>query len=232
MTMTRVLLVDSDRSERDSLEAAFRREGFAVVSTADQSTLADVATSFRPDVAVVDVDVAPDGYAVARSLRYPTLPAVLLTGAFQLESRLAGFAAGADDVVGRPSIAELMARTKALVRRSLGQKEAIIRAGDIEVDDGRHEVTRNGHVIDLTPKEYGLLRALAGDAGRMLSKRQLLSLVWNYDDYDRNIVEVHISALRRKVEVHGPRVIHTVRSVGYILRPTAPTVSVAGPDAN
>ncbi|HET7488546.1 MAG TPA: response regulator transcription factor [Acidimicrobiales bacterium] len=221
MSNPRVLVVDDESSVRQALERAFRSEGFDVRTEADGSTLADVTKSFRPDVAILDVrlPVGPDGYTMARMLRDEDLPVVLLTAADSVDDRLAGFEAGADDHVGKPfSTAELIARTQALLRRSGRLTPKTVQIGDIAVDDATRSVTRGDEVVDLTRTEYDLLLLLARHAGQILSKQQLLIQLWGFDAFDPNVIEVHVSALRRKLEAHGPRVIHTVRSFGYILR--------------
>lgn len=221
MSNPRVLVVDDESSVRHALEVAFRSEGFDVRTEADGSDLAGVTRSFRPDVAIFDVrlPVGPDGYAMARMVRDEDLPVVLLTAADSVENRLAGFDAGADDHVGKPfSTAELIARTQALLRRSGRLASNVITIGDVKVDDATRTVTRQGTDIELTRTEYDLLLLLARHAGQILSKQQLLMQLWGFDAYDHNVIEVHVCAVRRKLEAHGPRLIHTVRSVGYVLR--------------
>jgi two-component system, OmpR family, response regulator len=217
----KVLVVDDESSVRQALELAFRSEGYEVRTEADGTALADVTRSFRPDVAIVDVllPVGPDGYTMARMLREDDLPVMVLTAADSLENRLAAFEAGADDHLGKPfSTAELIARTHALLRRSgrLGPK--VVEIGDVEVDDSNRSVTRGGEDLELTRTEYDLLMLLARHAGQILSKQQILMQLWGFDACDPNVIEVHVCALRRKLEAHGSRIIHTVRSVGYMLR--------------
>ena len=221
MSNPRVLVVDDETSVRQALELAFRSEGFDVRTESDGRELADVTRSFQPDVAILDVrlPVGPDGYAMARMLRDEDLPVVLLTAADSEQNRLAGFEAGADDHVGKPfSTAELIARTHALLRRTGRLVHKIVEIGDITVDDATRTVTRSGASVELTRTEYDMLLLLARHAGQILSKQQLLIQLWGFDAFDPNVIEVHVCALRRKLEAHGPRVIHTVRSFGYILR--------------
>lgn len=219
----RVLLVEDDWAVRDAVEIAFRGEGFDVRAEADGTCIEKVVESFQPDVAILDVrlPVGPDGYTMARQLRrLDDLPVVLLTSADSLDDRLTGFRAGADDYMSKPfSMAELLARVQALLRRSGRSSDCTHHVGDIVVVDGTRTVTRDGVEIDLTRTEYELLSVLCRYPGQVLSKQQLLKQVWGgFDSYGDNVVEVHMSALRRKLESHGPRVIHTVRSVGYVLR--------------
>lgn len=222
MTNARVLVIDDESSVRLALELAFRQEGYSVRTEADGSALREVAEEFRPDVAVLDVrlPVGPDGYTMARMLRNADdLPVLLLTAADSLDNRLAAFEAGADDHLGKPfSTAEVLARTQALLRRAGRLVNTVLTVGDLVIDDATHTVSRDDEAIDLTRTEYDLLSLLARNANQILSKQQLLTKLWSFDACDPNIIEVHMSALRRKLEAHGPRVIHTVRSVGYVLR--------------
>jgi DNA-binding response OmpR family regulator len=218
-----VLLVEDDSAVRDAVEIAFRGEGFDVRAEADGSGIELILESFQPDVAILDVRLpsGPDGYTMVRQLRkLDDLPVVLLTSADSLDDRLTGFRAGADDYLSKPfSMAELLARVQALLRRSGRSSDATHRIGDVVVDDGTRKVTRSGVEIELTRTEYDLLSVLCRYSGQVLSKQQLLKQVWGgFDSYGDNVVEVHLSALRRKLEAHGPRLIHTVRSVGYVLR--------------
>lgn len=219
----RVLLVEDDSAVRDAVEIAFRGEGFDVRAEADGSAIQQIVRTFQPDVAILDVRLptGPDGYTMVKQLRQlDDLPVVLLTSADSLDDRLTGFRAGADDYVSKPfSMAELLARVQALLRRSGRSSDATYRVGDLVVVDATRTVTRGGVELDLTRTEYDLLSVLCRSAGEVLSRKQLLQEVWGgYDYYADNVVEVHLSALRRKLEARGPRIIHTVRSVGYVLR--------------
>lgn len=183
-----------------------------------------VTSEFRPDLAIVDVCLVDgiDGFEVARDLRAvdADVPIMFLTGADSLEARLAGFEAGADDYVVKPfDVQELVARMGALLRRAgRAEPKSVVRFADVSLDDAAHTVNRSGEEIDLTATEFELLRALLRRPRVVVGKSDLLSEVWGYTGYDHNVVEVHMSSLRRKLEAHGPRVIHTVRSVGYVLR--------------
>ena len=218
----RVLVIEDDPPIRSALAVALQGEGYEVRAEPDGRAIDEVADEFRPDLAVLDVRLptGPDGYAMARILRGSSdLPVLFLTAADGLEDRLAGFEAGADDYMVKPfSIAELLARAQALLRRSGRLASAVWQVGDLVIDDGARVVMRGGHKLDLTRTEYDLLSILAQHPGNVLSKVQLLSQVWGFDAYDFNLVEVHMSALRKKLEAHGPRVIHTMRGVGYVLR--------------
>jgi DNA-binding response OmpR family regulator len=218
----RVLVVEDDAPIRAALEAALLATGYDVRAEGDGTRLTAVAAEFRPDLAVLDVRLpqGPDGYAMARLLRDgSTLPVMFLTAADAVQDRLAGFEAGADDYLVKPfSMAELLARVQALLRRAGLLSSSSWQLADLVVDDAAKTVVRGGHVVDLTRTEYELLALLVQHAGRVLSKTQLLTQVWGFDAYDANVVEVHMSALRRKLEACGPRLIHTVRGAGYVLR--------------
>ena len=215
-------MVEDDSAIRWPVELALRGEGYVVEACPDGQALESVAGAFRPDLVLLDVrlPVGPDGYSMARTLRgMGDQPILFLTAADAEEERLAGFEAGADDYLAKPfSMAELLARVKALLRRSGRLTSAVLQLGDLVIDEGARRATRGGHVLDLTRTEYELLVALAHHPGQVLSKVQLLTQVWDFDAYDTNLVEVHVSALRRKLESRGPRLIHTVRGMGYTLR--------------
>jgi len=214
--------VEDDTPIRSALDVALRGEGYEVRAEPDGTQLLQVAEQFLPDLAVLDVrlPVGPDGYAMAGILRRGSgLPVLFLTAADSVEDRLAGFQAGADDYLVKPfSMAELLARVQALLRRSGRLSSSTWQIGDLIVDDGARTVVRGGVTLDLTKTEYDLLAMLAQHVGKVLSKTQLLTQVWGFDAYDTNLVEVHMSALRKKLELAGPRVIHTLRGAGYVLR--------------
>lgn len=218
----RVLIVEDESAVRDAVGVALRSEGYEVRAEANGSQLSMVTSDFRPDLAILDVrlPVGPDGYTMARMLREGgDLPVMMLSAADTVDDRLAGFNAGADDHLGKPfSTAELLARAQALLRRSGRLASPVIEIADLTVDDSTRVVTRAGQPVELTRTEYDLLSILVHHPGQILSKQQLLLQVWGFDAYETNVVEVHMSALRRKLEVHGARLIHTVRGVGYILR--------------
>lgn len=218
----RVLLVEDDAPIRYALDVALRGEGYKVLAVPDGTDLLAAVDDFRPDLAVLDVwlHVGPGGFDLARSLRRrSTMPILFLTAADAVEDRLAGFEAGGDDYLIKPfSMAELMARVRSLLKRAGRLESATWQVGDLVVDDGARSVMRSGTVVELTRKEYDLLAALIQNVGRVLSKTQLLTQVWGFDAYDTNLVEVHMSALRRKLELAGPRIVHTVRGSGYVLR--------------
>ena len=218
----RVLVVEDDRPVRTSLEVALRQEGYEVCACPDASGIQRVVDQFRPDLAVLDVHLGsgPDGYSTARLLRGQSdLPVIMLTAADTVAERLEGFNSGADDYLIKPfSMAELLARVEALLRRTGRLTSAVRQVGDVVIDDAARAVIRAGEKLDLTRTEFDLLATLAKHPGQVLSKVQLLTQVWGFDAYDVNLVEVHMSSLRRKLEAHGPRIIQTVRGVGYVVR--------------
>jgi two-component system OmpR family response regulator len=218
----RVLVVEDDTSIRHALEASLRGEGYEVRAHGDGTGVRELASTFLPDLAILDVRLptGPDGFAIARSLRAVDDVAVLfLTAADSLGDRLAGFQAGGDDYLVKPfSMAELLARAQALLRRSGRLRSSVWQIDDMVVDDASRRVMRGGAVLDLTKTEYDLLSVLVQHRGQVLSKLQLLTQVWGFEAYATNVVEVHMSSLRRKIEAHGSRLVHTVRSVGYTLR--------------
>jgi DNA-binding response OmpR family regulator len=219
----RVLLIEDDPLTREVLASALAGSGYEVRAEPDGSRVERVAESFRPDVALVDMHLGDsvDGITVAKRLRsVDSVPLLFITAANRVEDVLAGFDAGGDDYVLKPFVmAELLARMKAVLRRSGRQARKIFEIADLVVDEDAHVAVRNGAVIELTHREFSLLAILCKHPGIVLSKLQLLTQVWGFEHYDLNVVEVHISALRRKLEEHGPRLIHTVRGVGYVLRP-------------
>lgn len=219
----RVVVVEDDDAVRGSLEIALENEGYEVLACTDATNIMKLVEQFRPDLAILDVHLptGPDGYATARVLRENRdLPVIILTAADTLDDRLTGFKAGADDYLIKPfEMRELLARVYALLRRTGRLSSAVRHVGDVIIDDGARTVLRSGEKVDLTRTEYDLLAVLAKRPGQVLSKVQLLTQVWGFDAYDVNLVEVHVSSLRRKLEMRGPRLIHTVRGVGYVVRP-------------
>ncbi|MFN3950553.1 response regulator transcription factor [Microbacterium sp.] len=215
----RVLVLDDDETIRLSVETALRAEGFLTEAAPDGTDLADRLERFRPDLVVLDwMMPGPSGIRLLPLVRAAGDTAVImLTARDEVDDRLRGFAEGADDYVVKPfTMAELVARTGAVLRRR-GRLPQTIAIDDLLVDPDATTASRAGTVLDLTATEFRLLRLFAESRGRTLSKAQILTQVWGYDDYDPNLVEVHLSALRRKMELHGPRLIHTVRGLGYRL---------------
>lgn len=219
-----VLVVEDDDTIRIAMVEALRAARYEVGWATDAADAWAQAQTRQPDLVLLDVGL-PDGsgFALARRLANgsPPVPVVFVTARDGVADRLAGFELGADDYVVKPFVlAELLARVAAVLRRAGRLGDERIRVGDLVIDVGRATVTRGGMPIELTATEFRLLAYLAGQRGRTLSKTQLLTQVWGYEDYDPNLVEVHVSALRRKIEAAGPRLLHTVRGLGYALRST------------
>jgi two-component system, OmpR family, response regulator len=215
--------VEDDAAARHAVVVALEVEGFEVRGIVDGTEIETVLGDFRPDLLILDVRLpnGPDGFEIARATRRATdIPLLFLTGADALEERLQGFEAGADDYLLKPfAMEELLARVRALLHRSRRLVSATLQVRDLVVDHGNRQVQRAGTPVDLTGVEYELLRTLAGRPGHVHSKQRLMTDVWGFDSFDPNLVEVHISALRRKLERHGPRMIHTERGRGYVIWP-------------
>lgn len=215
----RVLVVDDDETIRLAVATALRAEGFVTDTAGDGFDLSARLAAFRPDLVVLDwMMPGPSGIRLLPIVRQASDTAVImLTARDEVDDRLRGFAEGADDYVVKPfTMAELVARAGAVLRRR-GRLPQTISVGDLVVDPDAATAHRAGAALDLTATEFRLLHLLVDGRGRTLSKAQILTQVWGYDDYDPNLVEVHLSALRRKMEQHGPRLIHTVRGLGYRL---------------
>jgi two-component system OmpR family response regulator len=219
---TRALLIEDDLSVREAVAIAFEGLGFLVRAHPTGERLADMVQEFRPDVAIIDIQLpsGPDGFQLARQvISMAGVPVVFLTAADGLDDRLAGFDAGGDDYIVKPfAMAELLARVRAVLRRCGRLESPVIEIRDLLIDDNAKEAMRGGTLLDLTPTEFELLSVLARSPDQVFSKGQLLSQIWGFDSYDPNLVEVHVSALRRKLDAHGPRLVHTVRSRGYVFR--------------
>jgi two-component system, OmpR family, response regulator len=221
----RVLVVDDEPNIVDVISMALRYEGFEVdVAATGAEALAKLRDT-RPHVMLLDV-MLPDmeGFDVARQLgaERARVPIIFLTARDATQDRVRGLTVGGDDYVTKPfSLEELVARVRALLRRSgaAGADASVLAFADVELDDDAHEVTRAGRLIELTPTEYRLLRYLMLNPRRVLSRAQLLERVWDYDfGGDARVLETYVSYVRRKLDEHGPPLIHTVRGVGYVLR--------------
>lgn len=221
ITKPRVLVIEQDPRVRRELDVDLRREGYEVCAGSDGDAIAELAENFRPDLVILHVALPLDQKcrATARRLRRDRdLPLLFVTETQNVQARVDAFKDGADDVVLKPfSMDELLARAEALLRRS-GRRAPECRVGDVVIRLEQRAVKRGDHRVDLTRTEFELLWVLARHRQQVMSKSQLLSQVWDFEAYDANLVEVHISALRRKLEAHGSRLIHTVRGVGYVLR--------------
>lgn len=222
-TAPRVLIVEDDGSLREALSTALGMVGYEVRTVPDGLELGDVLERFRPDLVALDVYLpdGPDGFDLAKEIRsLASIPVVFLTAADAVDQRLKGFELGADDYVVKPfSMAELLARIRAVLRRAGRLNSPTWQVRDLVVDEQNRTVIRADQPVDLTPTEFDLLCTLARTPGQVHSKAQLLSQIWGFDVSDPNLVEVCISSLRRKLEAQGPRLIFTQWGRGYYLRP-------------
>ena len=216
----RLLVVEDDDSIRDSLTRAFGAAGFEVLAVEDGLELETHLRAFRPDLVVLDWMLpgrqGPELVRVVRSQGRAGI--VMLTAREAVADRLTGFEVGVDDYVAKPFVTdELVARVRAVLRRS-GAVSGTVQVDDLLIDEAAGVAERDGARLPLTATEFRLLCYLAAHRDRVLSSVQILSQVWGYEQYADNLVQVHMSALRRKIEAHGPRLIHTERGLGYVLR--------------
>jgi two-component system OmpR family response regulator len=222
MATPRILVVEDDAALRDSLSVALRSSDYEVCAVGDGSSAVEQLDAYRPDLVVLDVRLpaGPDGLQIAGEVRARgDAPVLFLSALGDLSDRLAGFEAGGDDYLTKPfSTSELLARIRALLRRAGRLEAQAWQVADLVVDEAARTAVRDGAEVELTRTEFDLLAALGASVGTVVSKARLLTMVWGFETYDENLVEVHISALRRKLEAHGPRLVHTVRGVGYVLR--------------
>jgi two-component system OmpR family response regulator len=223
----RVLVVDDEPSLAELLSSVLRFEGWDVRTAADGLGAVRAAREFRPDAVILDVMLPDiDGLEVLRRLRQeqPRVCVLFLTARDAVEDRVAGITAGGDDYVTKPfSIEEVLARLRGLLRRAdltRTHSEDELSVGDLTMDEEAREVRRGGELIELTATEFELLRFLMRNPRRVLSKAQILDRVWNYDfGGQAHVVELYISYLRKKVDAGREPLIHTVRGVGYVLKP-------------
>ncbi len=224
MAGERLLLVDDEENLRSMLDAALRHSGFDVVPVATGRAALDAVKTERPALIVLDVMLPDiDGFEVCRRLRTEgdRTPVLFLTARDATEDAVRGLTLGGDDYLVKPfSLEELVARIGSVLRRTgTAQPGSRLACADLELDDDAHRVTRAGEVVSLSPTEYNLLRYLLVNQGQALSKAQILDHVWQYDfGGDGGVVETYIGYLRRKLDRSEPKLIHTIRGVGYSLR--------------
>ena len=224
MAGARLLLVDDEDNLRSMLDAALSHLGFDVVAVASGRAALEAAVSERPDLIVLDVMLPDlDGFEVCRRLRSEgsRTPVLFLTARDATEDKVRGLTLGGDDYLVKPfSLEELVARAQAVLRRAgTNGADTSLRCADLELDDESHRVHRAGVEVQLSPTEFNLLRYLLVNQGRVVSKPQILDHVWHYDFGGAGgVVETYIGYLRRKVDTSEPRLIHTIRGVGYTLR--------------
>jgi two-component system, OmpR family, response regulator MprA len=220
----RVLVVEDDQEIAQVLQRSLRMEGYDVRLTDDGARALDETHAFLPDLIVLDLGLpGMDGIEVARQLRRDEddTPILILTARDALDSRVEGLDVGADDYLVKPfERQELLARMRALLRRRPPRGMAPLRAADLTLNPDTHEVTRGERKIDLTQREFELLEYLMRNERLVISRQRLLDEVWGYDPFSiTNTIEVFVSNLRRKLEAGGePRLLHTVRGAGYVLR--------------
>lgn len=229
-TAIRALVVDDEPSLADLVSMALRYEGWEVRTALTGSDAVKHGREFAPDVVVLDIMLPDiDGLEVLRRLRADgrDVPVLFLTAKDSVDDRVVGLTAGGDDYVTKPfSLEELVARLRGLIRRSAmvvsERPDPELRVGDLVLNEESYEVRRGDTEIELTATEFELLRYLMRNPKRVLSKAQILDRVWSYDFGGRSsIVEIYISYLRKKIDTLGPAMIHTVRGVGYMIKPAS-----------
>jgi two-component system OmpR family response regulator len=222
-TATRILVVDDEPSIVDAVATALRYEGFEVEEATNGRDAISAVARFEPDLVVLDW-MLPDieGIEVGRRIRSRgfKMAILFLTAKEAVENKVEALRAGGDDYVTKPfSLAEVVARVQAILRRTAGELPGdILRFGDLVLDEGRHEVSRGDVLLELTATEFNLLRFFMLNPRRVVSKGQILQHVWRYDfGGNTNVVETYVSYLRRKLDALGPPLIRTVRQAGYML---------------
>jgi two-component system OmpR family response regulator len=230
----RVLVVDDEPSIVDALATSLRYEGFTVDEAVTGRRALASAQEDPPDLVILDVMLPElDGLEVTRRLRADGIevPVLFLTARDSLEDKLAGLTVGGDDYVTKPfALSEVIARVHTILHR-IGihsDDDGLLRFSDLELDERAHELRRAGNDIRLTATEFSLLRYFMLNPRHVLSKAQILEYVWHFDfGGEGNVVETYVSYLRKKLEKHGPPLIHTVRLVGYVLREAENPVAVS-----
>ncbi len=225
MTPMKVLVVDDERAVRESLRRALELEGYEIELAADgDEALYRLESEAQPDAVILDVLMpGVDGLEVCRTIRRggSRVPVLMLTARTQVDDRVEGLDAGADDYLTKPfALEELLARLRALLRRTADGSGDVVRFADLELDPGTREVKRGGEPIELTRTEFSLLELFMLNPRQVLTRSVIFERVWGYDfGYGSNSLDVYIGYLRRKTEAGGkPRLIQTVRGVGYALR--------------
>jgi two-component system OmpR family response regulator len=225
----RLLVVEDEPTIVELLSGALRFAGFEVDTATTGSAALKAVAEHRPDLIVLDVMLPDqDGFEVLRRIRGQgsAIPVLFLTARHAVADRVAGLTQGGDDYVVKPfSLDEVVARIRAVLRRGhvAAPEPARLAVADLELDEAGREAWRGGKPIPLTPTEYKLLRYLMVNAGRVVSRGQILDHIWEYDfSGEGNVIESYISYLRRKIDTSEPRLIHTVRGIGYVLRVPPP----------
>jgi two-component system OmpR family response regulator len=219
----RALVVDDEENVAYVVATALRLNGWETAGAATGRETLQRVNDFQPDVIVLDVMLPDaDGFELCQRLRRDGIatPVIFLTARDETDDRVRGLTIGGDDYLTKPfSVEELVARCRLLLRRTRDEPGRTLQYEKLEMDEHAHQVRRGDRPIRLSPTEYKLLRYLLLNAERVLSRRQILDHVWDYDfGGDASNVESYISFLRRKVDIEEPKLIHTVRGVGYVLR--------------
>lgn len=226
MSDIKVLVVDDEPNIRDLLSASLKFAGYEVQTAINGKQAVESAVTWQPDIIVLDV-MLPDmnGFSITKKLRSMDVntPVLFLTARDETQDKITGLTVGGDDYVTKPfSLDEILARLQAILRRSSAQEmhASVIKVGELEINEDAHEVIVNGTSVDLSPTEYQLLRYLAVNANRVLTKAQILDHVWEYDfNGEMGIVESYVSYLRKKLDPVSSRpLITTKRGVGYMIK--------------
>ena len=225
MPSKHLLIVDDEDNLRSMLAAALQHHGFAVTTAENGRQALEMIPREKPDLVLLDVMMPDlDGFEVCRRLRFDgdRTPVLFLTARDSTDDKVRGLTLGGDDYLEKPfSLDELVARAEAVLRRTSDAASAatVHTCADLQMDDDAHRVWRAGNDVSLSPTEYNLLRYLLINQGRVLSKAQILDHVWKYDfGGDGGVVETYIGYLRKKVDHVEPKLIHTIRGVGYSVR--------------
>ncbi|MCB2411938.1 response regulator transcription factor [Demequina sp. TTPB684] len=225
MNKRRILVIDDEDNLRTMLVAALKFEGYQVAQAPEGRTGLRAAKELRPDLIVLDVMMPElDGFGMLKRLRESgdRTPVIFLTAKDTTADAVAGLGLGADDYLAKPfALEELVARVESVMRRvdASATASSVMTLADLTLDDVAHEVTRNGREIHLSPTEYKLLAFLMANTGRVMSRGQLLTNVWGYSpEDDPSVVETYIGYVRKKVDCSEPKLIHTVRGVGYTMK--------------
>jgi two-component system OmpR family response regulator len=221
----RVLVVDGEPNVADLIALALRDDGFTIEKADSGRAALTAIARFKPDLVILEVAL-PDlsGLDLLRRLSAESsrLPAIFLTARAATEDKVNGLAVGADDYMTKPfQVAELVARVRVVLRRhAIAASDDVLRTADLELDQGTHEVRRGGELIELTHTEYRMLRYLLVNAGRVVTRSQIVDHIWSQGfGGHSHVIETYISYLRRKVDRPGPPLIRTVRGLGYVIRP-------------
>jgi two-component system OmpR family response regulator len=220
----KVLVVDDEENIRFLVESALQLAGMETAGAEDGRAGLKLVSDFRPDLIVLDVMMPElDGFDVLQRLRDggSRTPVIFLTARDSTDDRVRGLTAGGDDYMVKPfAVAELVARVQLRLQQAgRATNQTVLRCADLELDIHAHRVSRAGTVVELSPTEYKLLRYLLANSGRVLTRAQLLDHVWEYDfGGDSSVVDTYISYLRRKLDHVEPKLIHTIRGVGFCLR--------------